>query len=124
MVATGQADVCFTDTDDVYAAQRNGWPVAMHLLDQGGDGVLAIPNTAALVRQGPHGEAAERLMRFLLSEQLERLLADSDSHNSPIHASVAGEYATYAIPNPLDVDYAAVADALPTAIQAFRDILR
>ena len=49
MVATGQADVCFTDTDDVYAAQRNGWPIAMNPLDQGGAGALVIPNTAALL---------------------------------------------------------------------------
>lgn len=124
MVATGQADVCFTDTDDVYAAQRNGWPVAMHLLDQAGDGVLTIPNTAAVVRQGPHPEAAKRLMRFLLSERLERLLAGSDSHNSPIHASVADDYSEYAIRNPLDVDYGAVADVLPAAIETARDILQ
>ena len=35
-------------------AQRKDWPVAMHYLDQGGKGPLAIPNTAALVRGGPH----------------------------------------------------------------------
>ena len=51
-VAQGEADVCLTDTDDVYAAQRNGWPVAMHPLDQGGAGCLVIPNTVGLVRGG------------------------------------------------------------------------
>jgi len=123
MVATGQADICFTDTDDIYAGQRNGWPVAMNLLDQGGDGVLAIPNTAALVKEGPNPQNAGVLMRFLLSEALERRLVESDSHNSPLHAKVAAEYPQYAIPYPLRVDYGRVADFLPEAIQAAREIL-
>ena len=123
MVATGQADICFTDTDDIYAHQRNGWPVAMNFLDQGGDGVLAIPNTAVLVKGGPNPKNAEILMRFLLSEALERRLAESDSHNSPLHAEVAKEYPQYAIPHPLAVDYGRVADFLPEAIQAAREIL-
>ena len=58
MVATGQADVCFTDTDDVYAAQRNGWPVAMNYLDQAGEGPLAIPNTAAVIKGAAHPKEA------------------------------------------------------------------
>jgi iron(III) transport system substrate-binding protein len=122
-IANGEADICFTDTDDIYAGQRNGWPVAMNYLDQGGDGVLAIPNTAALLRGGPHPEAAQKLMAFLLSEDLERLLARSDSHNSPIHPAAAREYRQYAIPKPLAVDYERVADFLPTAIEAAREIL-
>ena len=123
MVATGQADICFTDTDDIYAGQRNGWPVARHFLDQAGDGVLAIPNTAAVIEGGPHPEAAEVLMRFLLSEGLERRLVRSDSHNSPIRAAVAQEFPQYAIPSPLAVDYGRVADFLPTAITTAREIL-
>jgi iron(III) transport system substrate-binding protein len=123
MVATGQADICFTDTDDIYAGQRNGWPVAMNFLDQGGDGVLAIPNTAALVKGGPNPKSAQGLLRFLLSEELERRLVQSDSHNSPLHAEVAAEYPQYAIGHPLRVDYGRVADFLPEAIQAAREIL-
>jgi iron(III) transport system substrate-binding protein len=123
MVATGQADLCFTDTDDIYAGQRNGWPVAMNFLDQGGDGVLAIPNTAALVKGGPNPESARVLMRFLLSEELERRLVESDSHNSPLHVEVAAEYPQYAIGHPLRVDYSRVADFLPEAIQTAREIL-
>ncbi len=123
MVATGQADICFTDTDDIHAGRRNGWPVAMRFLDQGGDGVLAIPNTAAMVKGGPNPGSARVLMRFLLSEELERLLVQSDSHNSPVHAEVAQEYPQYAIPRPLSVDYRRVADFLPAAIEAVGEIL-
>ncbi len=124
MVATGQADVCFTDTDDVYAAQRNGWPVAMNLLDQAGDGVLTIPNTAAVIKGASHSREAGELMDFLLSEQLELMLVRSDSHNSPIHKAVADQFELYAIEKPLDVDYEKIADQLPTAIRIAREILR
>jgi iron(III) transport system substrate-binding protein len=122
-IASGEADLCFTDTDDIYAGQRNGWPVAMNYLDQGGNGVLVIPNTAALLRGGPHPEAAQSLMRFLLSEDLERLLVRSDSHNTPVHPVAAREHQEYAIPKPLVVDYGRVADFLPTAIETAREIL-
>ena len=123
MVAMGQADICLTDTDDVYAAQRNGWPVAMNYLDQGGDGSLVIPNTAAVIKGGPHLEEAKVLMDFLLSEQLEQMLAASDSHNCPIHRSLAGQFEQYIIPKPLNVDYGKIADHLPTAIRTAREIL-
>jgi iron(III) transport system substrate-binding protein len=124
MVATGQADVCFTDTDDVYAAQRNGWPVAMNYLDQGGAGPLVIPNTAAVVRGAPHPEPAWELMEFLLGDKCERMLAQSDSHNTPIHPSLAEEFEKYTIAKPLDVEYEKVADQLPTAIKTAGEVLR
>jgi len=124
MVATGQADVCFTDTDDVYAAQRNGWPVAMNYLDQGGEGALAIPNTAAVIKGARHPEEAKELMEFLLSEQLEEMLVRSDSHNCPIRSSLADQFKKYAIPRPLDLDYERIAEQLPIAIETAREILR
>jgi len=123
-VATGGADVCFTDTDDVYAAQRNGWPIAMNPLDQGGDGSLAIPNTAAVIKGAPHPEQSVKLMDFLLSEQVEEMLARSTSHNSPVHRSLAEKFKEYIIAKPLDVDYELVTDNLPTAIDTAREMLR
>jgi iron(III) transport system substrate-binding protein len=124
MVATGQADVCFTDTDDVYAAQRNGWPVGMNHLDQGGDGALVIPNTAAVIKGAVHPEEAKELMDFLLSKQLEQMLARSDSHNCPIRPALAEQFKPYAVPKPLGVDYEEIADQLPRAIRTVREILR
>jgi iron(III) transport system substrate-binding protein len=123
MVATGQADVCFTDTDDIHAAQRNGWPLAMVPLDQAGRGHLTIPNTAAMIKHGPNADAARELMAFLLSDQLERSLAESDSHNSPIHASLIQEFKAYGLATPLNINYEQIADQLNEAIQAAREIL-
>ena len=124
MVATGRADICFTDTDDVYAAQRNGWPIAMNYLDQGGAGALSIPNTAAVIKGKADREEVRVLMEFLLSERLEEMLVRSDSHNSPIHLSLAEKFKEYALVKPLEVDYERVAEQLPTAIRIAREILR
>jgi len=123
-VATGQADLCFTDTDDIYAAQRNGWPLAMVPLDQAGAGSLAIPNTAALVKDGPNAEHGRSLMAFLLSDSLERHLAASDSHNSPIHASLKDDFREFRLDRPLAIDYKHVADQLTEAIGKAREMLR
>ena len=123
-VADGRADVCFTDTDDVHAARRNGWPVAMRPLDQGGDGVLVIPNTVAVVQDGPHPELARKLVAFLLGEAAERILVESDSHNTPVHPELARQFPRYAIGRRLEVDYGRVADFLPRAIAAGAEILR
>lgn len=123
-VATGQADVCFTDTDDVYAAQRNGWPVAMHFLSQNDAGPLVIPNTACLIKGGPHPQPAQTLMAFLLSDQLEEMLVTSDSHNAPVHPELKEKFSQYTINNPLIVDYQQVAELLPEAIQTARQIFQ
>jgi len=124
MVATGQADVCFTDTDDVHAAQRNGWPVSMNYLDQDGDGTLVIPNTVAIIKGSPHPDEAKVLMDFLLSEKLERMLAASDSHNCPIRPALARQFESYLVTRPLAVDYEEIADHLPTAIKVAREVLK
>jgi ABC-type Fe3+ transport system substrate-binding protein len=96
----------------------------MNYLDQGGDGPLVIPNTAAVIKGGPNPEQAEVLMGFLLSERLEEMLVESDSHNCPVHWRLAEKYKAYSIEKPLDVDYAEVAEHLASAIQAAREILR
>jgi len=124
MVARGEADVCFTDTDDVYVAQRNGWPIAMVPLDQGGDGALAIPNTAALVAGGPNPQAGGKLLAYLLSEAVERALAASESHNVPIRPALADRFPKYALGKALTVDYAEVAAQMPSAMAAVQEILR
>ena len=123
-VATGQADLCFTDTDDIYAAQRNGWPLAMLPLDQAGKGSLAIPNTAALIKSGPNAEHARSLMAFLLSDTLERHLALSDAHNSPVHVSLKDDFREFRLDRPLTIDYKRVADRLTEAIEKAREMLR
>ena len=85
---------------------------------------MAIPNTVAMVKGARHRGEAGRLIDFMLSGRVERMLAESDSHNAPVAADLAEEFSQYAILNPLPVDYAQVADRLAEAIEASREILR
>lgn len=126
MVANGQADLCFTDTDDVYAAKRNGWPVDMTMLRRGGKGTLAIPNTAALIKGGPNRKNAEAMMKFLLGGYAEQMLLKSDSHNWPIDPSkfdFIDDYREYEILEPLKIDYRKVVDNLEAALKGTGEIL-
>ncbi|NLH15684.1 MAG: extracellular solute-binding protein [Phycisphaerae bacterium] len=122
MVGTGQADICLTDTDDVYAGIRNGWPVAMEPLRRNNKGTLAIPNTAAKIKGGPNPATADRLMEFLLGGECERMLLASDSHNWPVRATTGPEEQKFAISDPAAVDYATVAAALPTALKTVEEV--
>ena len=124
-VAAGRADVCLTDTDDVYAAQREKWPVGLKMLRHGTGGALAIPCTAALVKGGPHPEAGRRLMALLLSADTERALARSDLKCLPVREDVRLEFPD--IPDlcpPLAVDYGKVAEFLPAAMMKAPKILK
>ena len=73
MVAQGEALIGLTDSDDVADGQREGLPVGMMPIT--GE-TLLIPNTVALVRDGPHPEQAQRLFEFLQRRDIvQRLVA-------------------------------------------------
>lgn len=128
-VLDGEADLALTDTDDVWAAQAAGGRVAMvyprHAKDPGrGRGTLLIPNTVGLVAGGPNPEAGLALVDFLLSPEVERILAESDSRNIPMHPELAGAYPALDVPDPLAVDFtAAAAVRVPAVARALRVVL-
>jgi iron(III) transport system substrate-binding protein len=62
LVGQGHAHVGLTDSDDVSAGQREGWPVRS--LPLGAESLL-IPNTVAVVRGAPHRDAALQLLEYL-----------------------------------------------------------
>jgi iron(III) transport system substrate-binding protein len=82
-VANGEIEAGLTDTDDVFSGQKNGWPVAF-----AGEG-LAIPNTVAKVKGGPHPAEADLLIRFILSPEAEAMLEKSESRNRPVRTAGA-----------------------------------
>lgn len=98
-LSDGEIEVGLTDTDDVFAAKANAWPVEMvfESLDKPKAvvkglrslGPVVIPNTVGLVRGSPHPIEARKLADFLLSAEVERLLAASDSRNMPIRPEIA-----------------------------------
>jgi iron(III) transport system substrate-binding protein len=55
---------------------------------EGQPGTLVLPNTVALVTGAPHPEAAERLLRFLVSAEVERRLAAGPSAQIPLRQEV------------------------------------
>ena len=71
----------------------------------------------ARVAGGPNPQAAAQLIDFLLSERIERLLAESVSHNLPVRPGLADQYSEYAVPDPLKVNYAKAAGMMPTAVE-------
>jgi iron(III) transport system substrate-binding protein len=86
-VASGQLAWGITDTDDVIGQIEKGQPVAIVYPDQEpeGLGTLFIPNTVAILKGCPHPEAARRLVDYLVSPEVERQLANSDSAQIPLH---------------------------------------
>ncbi|MBT8484589.1 MAG: extracellular solute-binding protein [Phycisphaerales bacterium] len=124
-IIDGDADVGLTDTDDVLAARRRGhridYVLAAHSHEaEPGNGTLLIPNTVARVAGGPNPDAAGRLVDFLLSERVERWLAESESANTPLGPGRTGGHA---IPDPLAVDYRrAAANRLAAVAMAMKII--
>lgn len=97
MLLRGQVDLCWTDTDDVYVAQRRGSSIAWVYPDLDSPaphgtripGTLWIPNSVALVKGGPHPKAGRLLIEFLVSAHVEEQLALSDSGNEPVRSALA-----------------------------------
>lgn len=90
LVRDGEMHFGFTDTDDAKVAIDEGFPVVQVVPDQGpGEfGLIVIPNTVSLVKGAPHPEAARRLIDFLVSAEVEALLAAGPSAQIPVRASV------------------------------------
>jgi len=92
-VADAKNGVAFglTDTDDAREAIDAGAPVVIVYPDQaeGRPGTFVIPNTVALIRGGPHPEAAQKLLRWLVSKESEARLAAGPIANIPVREGVA-----------------------------------
>jgi iron(III) transport system substrate-binding protein len=89
-VASGDAEFSLVDSDDAYNRTQQGKPVDTVYPDQqqGGVGVLIVPNAAVLIKGGPHPDEALRLIDFLLSRETERKLAYADCAQIPLHPGV------------------------------------
>lgn len=128
MLEAGQADWCMTDTDDVWAAQRRGAAIELTYPKLDADQpILWIPCTVALVAGGPNTMPGRKLVDFLVSAAAERALAESDSHNVPVRPGLLVEMreggGRYFTQTPVAIDYERVANAMPGAMSAAREIL-
>ena len=126
-VARGEVRIGLTDNDDVTAVRRNGGTILATLPDQDTTGTLAIPTTVALVAGAKNPEPAKRLIDYLLSAEVERMLIDAEfagwSVRDEASTATAGATSRPAAIRTMDVDYRAVARALPEAVQTAMTIL-
>ena len=121
-VMSGRADLCMTDTDDVRVARRDGASLDVRYLDMGDGGTLWIPSSVALIRGGPHAENGKRLVDFLVSADVERMLAESGSGNIPVRPDLR-DTMNLALPPACRIDYSLVAALLNESGRHVRDIL-
>ncbi len=141
-ISQGEIDVGLTDTDDVWAAMREKWPVdcKFELQDDPKEeaeglkslGPIMIPNTVAKVRGGPHTQEALKLFDFLLSADAERILAFSESKNIPVREKLREEFAKLVetqpqfkrleIPTPFQPDPAKLAAAEQAALSLVKEV--
>ena len=115
-VGAGNFWLGLTDNDDIQNASEAGGGVALVLPDQGDGeiGTLTLPTTVGLVAGRPDSADATKLVDFLASAEAENLL-------------LAERYVAYSVRDgdgrdgrnvrSMDVDYKAVADALPEAVR-------
>ncbi len=144
-VGSGELHVGLTDTDDVYAGQREGWDVdpvfegtarttfadTPKIATARGMGVMKVPNTVAVVKRHAHRntEAAHKLVDYLLSPEAQLMLAKSDSRNAPVCVpkedmlEAGVDPAQFQIPSPAGLNLREVADAVPAAMRVVDEVL-
>ncbi len=126
-VAGGQLAWGLTDTDDALSQIEAGMPVAIVYPDQAQDGlgVMAIPNTLAILKDCPHPEQARALREYLLTPKIETALANGPSGQVPLHPAATASKRL----RPLSelrlqaVDWNKAADAWPAAMKVIREVI-
>jgi iron(III) transport system substrate-binding protein len=86
-------------------------------------GTLLIPNTVALVKGGPHPEAAKRLIDYLLSREVEAKLAFCPSVQMPLRKGVPTPDNVVTIDQTahMEVDYEVVARSMAASMRFIQD---
>jgi len=140
-VGAGRAAFGITDTDDaIIELEEKAMPVAIVYPDQPQPqppaseargiaaaeplGTLFIPNTLAVIKGGPHPEAARKLVEYLLSPEVETQLAQGRSAQIPLGRRVQIEPR---VESPrtikaMQVDFEKAADQWDTAARFLRDL--
>jgi len=125
MVVRAEVKVGLTDTDDVNVAIQGGSPIAMIMPDKDGMGVPMMPNLVSMIAGGPHPEDAKQLIDYLLSPEVEAMLARSEAVQIPLRVSVQGPANLPRIDTfqPMILDYAKAAARVEDVTQRLQTIL-
>ncbi|MBA3256253.1 MAG: extracellular solute-binding protein [Pyrinomonadaceae bacterium] len=124
-VARGEAKVGITDTDDVNVGLVNKQPVAMVFPDREGMGVPVMPNMVSLIAGAPHPDAGKKLIDYLLSPEVERMLSQSEAVQIPLHAGVEGPKNIPPLSSfkPMTLDYGKAADRVEDVTRRLQPVL-
>ncbi len=117
----GRVAYAMTDSDDVWSARRTGASLDLRYLDMG-NGILLIPCSVAIIKGGPNTDRARELVDYLVSADVERLLAKSTSRNVPVRAVLRDELGIH-WPTSTPLSFNAIADSMDEAVKATREIL-
>ncbi|WP_243375547.1 extracellular solute-binding protein [Geotalea sp. SG265] len=125
MVARGEVKVGITDTDDASVALEAKEPLAMVLPDAVGIGVPVMPNMLSLIAGAPHPEVGKKLIDYLLSPEVERLLAQSEAVQIPLRSNIAPPKNMPSISSlkPMTLDYAEAAARVEDVTRRLQTIL-
>jgi iron(III) transport system substrate-binding protein len=125
MVARGEVKAGLTDTDDVNVALEDKQPVAMVFPDAEGMGVPIMPNMVSLIANGPNPEAGKNLIDYLLSADVERMLAQSEAVQIPLRQGVEGPKNIPALSSfkPMTLDYGRAAQHVEDVTKRLQLIL-
>lgn len=83
-VGRGEAWLGLTDSDDVFAGQREGFPVAMLPISEE---QLLIPNTVGVIRHAPHPANAQKLFEYLQRPEVGEKLVAANALESATHGT-------------------------------------
>lgn len=113
-VAAGKVAIGLTDTDDALVMQAQGHPVAIIYPDRASDqqGTLFLPNTLALIKNGPNTESARRLIDWLYRSEIESALSTGPSGQIPLSpkAQKSNRVESPQTVKPMNVDFEKAAD--------------
>lgn len=82
-VSSGEFAYGLTDSDDFSVALSDGKPVGFVIPDLASEGILIIPTVAVKIVNCPHPEQADKLLAYLRSPAMERILAESEAAHIP-----------------------------------------
>lgn len=124
-VSSGEIAFGLTDTDDAMVEIQSGRPVAIVYPDQGEGqlGTLFIPNTLAIIQGGPNPEAAQQLVDYLLSAEVESTLARGPSAQIPLNTQldIPLQVESPKTIKPMEVDWEAAVDQWDHAAEFLRE---
>jgi iron(III) transport system substrate-binding protein len=128
-VALGELWFGITSTVDAHIAVDGGKPVTIIYPDQGPTDIGCMNgfNAAAIIAGAPHRKEAEQFLRFLMTPQTERILADGPAQNfGMLPDSVARNIRPGWIPRgikEMNINWSAAVACHPIANQAVKEIL-